>query len=141
MKQQTIMLWTICTLFLFGCHSIQKEEEKTGTAKSQRIEHALPTQKAPLVFERTKVEGKKDTLSFRIARPSNVHIDLEIPTNAGNIRINQVITPEGKIDGPFGKNYRDTLSTTGIYQIIIAESLMQEHPYVGRYRVEISVTR
>src|SRR5690606_13207165 len=84
-----------------------------------------------------KIVGKKDTVSFDLAKPGCVKISLMVPKDSGNIRINQLLMPNGEMDGPFGKVFEDSLHRVGTYKIIIAESLMQENPYAGTYIVKI----
>jgi hypothetical protein len=41
-----------------------------------------------------------------------------------NIRINQIIMPGNKSDGPFGKDHEFNLNRSGAYQLIIGQNLM-----------------
>ena len=94
-----------------------------------------------LRFHREKTLGTKDTISFESIKGSLANIALSVPKDSGNIRINQIIAPDGTADGPFGKTYTDTLSLSGTYLLIIGSSLMQEQPYEGAYNVTISLKK
>lgn len=133
---------TLLLLFLFclvvGCQS-PKEERKVEETVEDLLEYEVPTENKPLDFKREKVLGKKDTISFEIQKPSFVRMKLLLPSDSGNIRINQLVMPDGEMDGPFGKTYEAYFNQLGTYQIIIAESMMAENPYTGDYALRIEM--
>ena len=43
-------------------------------------------------------------------------------TNTGNIRVTQIVLPDGNTDGPFGRDMSYRLSQTGTYQLLIGET-------------------
>src|SRR5690606_33973422 len=114
-------------LFLFclvvGCQS-PKEERKVEETVQDLMEYEIPAENKPLEFQGNKALGKKDTISFEIQKPSFVRMKLLLPSDSRNIRINQLVTPDGEMDGPFGKTYEAHFDQLGIYQVIIAESMM-----------------
>lgn len=55
----------------------------------------------------------------------------------GNVRFNQIIMPDGSMDGPFGRDISYELPTKGTYKLLIGESLMQGDPYDGNFIVEL----
>lgn len=103
------------------------------------MEYDVPAENEPLEFQRTKVLGERDTISFEINKPSLVKMKLSVPGDSGNIRISQLMMPSGEMDGPFGKTYERHLDAVGTYQVIIAESMMAENPYTGDYHLKIGV--
>jgi len=130
-----------CSVFLMILGSCQSGLKSDNIQDSKHYVHQQQSnfEIGYLRFERVKVAKKKDTISFDIQKKSIVDITLSTPADTGNIRINQIIMPDGTMDGPFDKGYEDTLRIAGTYRLIIAESLMQENPYVGEYRVQIAV--
>lgn len=131
-----------CSILLFvigSCQSGSKSSKAQDSISNNTTGEPAVTENQPLQFQLVKISGKRDTLSFDIKRRSVVNATLSTPDETGNIRINQIVMPDGTMDGPFGKTYQDTLHIPGTYQLIIAESLMQENPYTGEYQVKIEV--
>lgn len=56
-----------------------------------------------------------------------------------NIRINQVFTPDGKADGPFGKVIIRPIMKHGMYKIFIGHNLMAEGALETRFYLRIIV--
>ena len=56
-----------------------------------------------------------------------------------NIRFNQIFTPDGKADGPFGKELKRTIHQQGTYKLIIAEDMMQGDEYKGNFELTVMV--
>lgn len=70
---------------------------------------------------------KKDQLKANIV-PEN---------NNMNIRFNQIKTPDGKYDGPFGREISYKISGKGEVWLIIGKNLMAEGDNMGRFSVRI----
>ena len=70
---------------------------------------------------------KKDQLKANII-PEN---------NNMNIRFNQIKTPDGKYDGPFGREISYKISGKGEVWLIIGKNLMADGDNVGRFSVRI----
>ncbi|RZF58849.1 hypothetical protein [Sphingobacterium corticibacterium] len=121
-----------------GCQSSQGDKNVETVVKDV-MEYEVPAKDEPLEFQRNKVRGEKDTISFEIQEPSFVKMTLSTPSDSGNIRINQLRMPDGEMDGPFGKMYEARFDQVGTYQVIIAESMMAENPYTGDYRFRIEI--
>jgi len=117
-------------------------KSKTAETEENKVVEAAPekAEQHDLEFERVKKVGVKDTLTFTLHKSDSVMMKLLLPPGkTGNIRINQLIAPNGGMDGPFGSDYSDSLKIPGTYKVIIAESLMQENPYEGPYKVQIMI--
>lgn len=56
-----------------------------------------------------------------------------------NIRINQIFTPDGKADGPFGRELKHTIKQPGTYKLIIAENMMQGEEWKGKFKLTVKV--
>lgn len=59
--------------------------------------------------------------------------------STANIRINQIFTPSGKADGPFGRELKRALREQGTYKIILAENMMQGEEWKGNFKLTIRV--
>lgn len=58
-----------------------------------------------------------------------------------NIRFNRVISPDGKSNGPFGKEISLPVQQSGTYQFIIAHNLMAEGGLTKQFRLRVSIAR
>jgi len=86
-----------------------------------------------------KKEGEKFNLFFDVTTQTKAFVKIITDDETNNIRINQVITPDQKSDGPFGKDIEFPLYQGGMYQIVIAENLMQGNPFQGNFKIEIEL--
>ncbi len=92
-----------------------------------------------------KVTGKMNGIN----KPVTVYIPIKkgrqlsvllVPSDSiANIRINQIFTPDGKADGPFGRDLKRTLVQEGTYKLIIAEDLMQGDEWKGKFWLTVKV--
>ena len=70
---------------------------------------------------------KKDQLKATI-KPEN---------NNMNIRFNQIKTPDGKYDGPFGRDISYKISGKGEVALIFGKNLMADGDNIGRFSVRV----
>jgi hypothetical protein len=56
-----------------------------------------------------------------------------------NIRINQVVTPDGKADGPFGKSVIRPILKQGMYKLIIGHNLMADGASEGKFDLRVII--
>ena len=138
-----ITLLSIFAIFgltsLVSCNS-ESRQQQTGTSTNAPTNPTQSNEKEGTIhFQRTKVAKERDTLSFDLPHAAWVEIELKTPSNTGNLRINQLIMPDGTTDGPYGREINDSLTKIGTYQIIIGESLMQGDPYAGDYFLKIEI--
>ena len=54
-----------------------------------------------------------------------------------NIRFNQIKTPDGKYDGPFGREISYKISSKGEVWLMIGKNLMADGKNTGRFSVRI----
>lgn len=59
--------------------------------------------------------------------------------SVANVRINQIFTPDGRADGPFGRELKRRLRQQGTYKLIIAEDMMQGDEWKGNFKLTIRV--
>ena len=90
-------------------------------------------------FEIEKEAKEQQTFSFRNDSSSSVFIQIIPQNKLGNIRINQLISPNNEKDGPFGQEINYDLTEKGLYQIRIGESLMQGDTFEGKYTLKLQL--
>lgn len=56
-----------------------------------------------------------------------------------NVRINQIFMPDGKADGPFGKELKRAIHQQGTYKLIISENMMQGEEWKGKFMLTVKV--
>lgn len=56
-----------------------------------------------------------------------------------NIRLSQIISPSGKIEGPFGVKITLNLTESGDWKIVLGEDQMAGNPWKGEYKLLISI--
>jgi hypothetical protein len=86
-----------------------------------------------------KKEGEPFTLNFDVTTQTKAFIKIITENPTANIRVNQIIYPDQKSDGPFGKDVEFPLYQGGMYKIVIDESLMQGNPFNGNFKIEIEL--
>lgn len=130
--------------FINEVPSANEEEPKSNinfdslAVKSKDILPLNSENKKVVAFGEKK-EGEKFILSFEVTTQTKAFIKLSTANDLANLRINQIIMPDQKSEGPFGKDAEFPLYQGGTYQIVIAESLMQGNPYQGKFKVEIEL--
>ncbi|NQD70547.1 hypothetical protein HP439_07430 [Sphingobacterium shayense] len=124
---------------LVSCNTESRQQQAVTSTNKTSNSDELNDKDGTIQFRRTKVAKERDTLSFDLPQEARVRIKLKTPTNTGNLRINQLIMPDGTADGPYGRELSDSLTKIGTYQIIIGESLMQGDPYAGDYFLKIEI--
>ncbi|CAC9976239.1 hypothetical protein [Flavobacterium panici] len=55
----------------------------------------------------------------------------------GNIRFNQIISPDKSSDGPFGMDLNTNLEQKGNYILVIGHSQMADNPFYGKFTVQL----
>jgi len=132
--------FNILGLFLIiGCSGGSNQRESINTSDLSMDNQETPVLTDSIQFRRTKAAKERDTISFELDNPAFVSMLLKMPNNTGNLRINQLLMPDGTSDGPFGKEINENLIAPGTYQVIIGESLMQGSTYAGEYILELRV--
>ncbi|MCC8145848.1 MAG: hypothetical protein LIO93_05280 [Bacteroidales bacterium] len=78
------------------------------------------------------------TVTFEAKEGQKLTAKMTTP-EGGNIRFNQIVSPTGQADGPFGQDIEYDLNETGAWKLIIGGSLMQGDSYNGDFTVTLSV--
>ncbi len=155
-------------LILCGCSCNQTEERTSGKSAviADATSQSLPGYKATVPANKYKknvqhgneidvefsagttsvtVQGNMDSLEREVI--CNVPVTggniikgtLATMNSASNIRFNQVTMPDGKTDGPFGKELNYLITQKGTYRIKIAPGGMAENPYYGEFLVKLYI--
>ena len=155
-------LSVIITIFFLSCSTSQDKKDSTDTSIQQTTDTvanvvipasdpAVNTQhgnEIELVFAKDSISASANghldsagTVScyFSIAKPGKLTATITVPRPAANIRFNQIILPDGKADGPFGRQLEYSLSQRGRYQLKIGRSLMANDGYMGDFVVRLRV--
>lgn len=84
-----------------------------------------------------KKRGQEQTFLIKNTNYSKIIVSIEPAIDSANLRINQLISPSGISNGPFGRELTSDLVEKGVYQLRIGESLMQGEPYQGKYTLKL----
>lgn len=93
----------------------------------------------------TTVSGKMKginhpvTVLIPIRQGKQLIASLKTEDTLANIRINQIFTPGGKADGPFGRELKFAIKRQGTYKLIIGENLMQGDEWKGKFDLTVKV--
>ena len=93
----------------------------------------------------TTVEGEMKgfghpvTVYIPIKQGRHFEAQLTSDDSTANVRINQIITPDGKADGPFGREWKFAIHQQGMYKLLISENLMQGDEWKGKFKLRITV--
>lgn len=79
------------------------------------------------------------TVLIPIRQGKQLTASLKTEDSLANIRINQIFTPDGKADGPFGRELKLVIKQQGTYKLIIAENLMQGDEWKGKFDLTVKV--
>ncbi len=60
-------------------------------------------------------------------------------STGGNLRLSQIIMPDGNMDGPFGTDSTVELTQFGGYELIFHENMMSGDPWSGNAIVTITL--
>ncbi|WP_018615548.1 hypothetical protein [Segetibacter koreensis] len=159
----------IAFVVLVGCNNANNSSEINGsiTTKNDSVSNENGTIKNSTSNEEAAGNDEKNDSTILISFPKdstwvtvngkmkgmNHPVTVYIPVKQGkqltatiipddstaNIRINQVFTPDGKADGPFGRELKRTLRQQGTYKLILAENLMQGDEWKGNFKLTIRV--
>ncbi|MEI7477366.1 MAG: hypothetical protein WCJ81_02310 [bacterium] len=69
-----------------------------------------------------------------------ITLTVQSPSSKTSVRVSQIISPDGKADGPFSQNTVFKAPSQGMYNFIIKPNLMaSEEPYTGEVKVYVSI--
>lgn len=139
------LLCTGAVIVSCGQRSTKKDKDAasvTTTSKAAQKNDSIPLS-IDLSTGYAKTSIHKDSAqtvwaSFDSPGNESLYGRIVLPaSNAGNLRFNQIISPEGNSDGPFGRDISYYMTHGGSYTLAIGESLMQGDPYDGNFIIEL----
>lgn len=114
----------------------QSNKEVKATQATQEVTVTQPIEKE--VKGELKGLEDKQTVTFEAKEGQELTAALFTPDPA-NIRLNQIISPSGASDGPFGQEVTYSINETGTWKLIVGGSLMQGDAYYGPFTVKITL--
>jgi hypothetical protein len=66
-------------------------------------------------------------------------VTFPMTATGGNLRLSQIVMPDGNMDGPFGIDSTITLAQLGRYNLIFNENMMSGDPWSGNAIVTITL--
>lgn len=118
--------------------TIQKIDNDTDEIKNGQIIKVVDGEKLPLLIdEKFTDKNQKLVLKIRNYKKSSLKASILSQNNKMNIRFNQIKTPDGKFDGPFGRDLSYKIPKNGEVWLIIGKNLMAEGDIVGDFSVRI----
>lgn len=92
------------------------------------------------VMEGTWNAERHDSLFlFEVIRPAALYVQLVPGKPTLNLRINQVLLPDGSADGPFGSQLRYSLKQKGWHALRIGPNRMAEGDTAGSFRLTLHI--
>jgi hypothetical protein len=122
----------------FACN----KPSSPNVTKNQQGETVITLEKdSNFVVINDTLNGLSDKKTYVIeAQDGQTFIaKITTPSDTANIRINQIISPSGEADGPFGKDITYPIAETGAWKIILGGSLMQGDDYKGSYKLTLVI--
>jgi len=118
--------------------TLQSVNTKSEENVSKQNGETVDGEKLPSTLE-CEFTDKVQKVVVRIANYKKDQLKANIipENNNMNIRFNQIKTPDGKYDGPFGREISYKISGKGEVWLIIGKNLMAEGDNVGRFSVRI----
>jgi len=152
------LLMLLLSVFFFSCQ--QKENKKVPVAATDSIatnknEKEKENEKENLqtgdtIFMNFKnekgfftAEGLIDSIhprvyvKFKNEDLGDLKANIVPTTGKGNIRFNQIISPDNASDGPFGMDLNIPLTQKGNYILVIGHSQMADNPFWGKFKVQL----
>ena len=144
------VVYLLLGLLLTGCGQSGNRKQATAgsdTAPQKREIIAVPSDSGTVKMNLTDGNGK---LSVRKEPRQTVTLEFEsgdykkleaqiVPEKPGNLRISQIVLPDGTMDGPFGQSIRYDIPSPGTVRLLIGESLMQGDPWSGEFTVSVTL--
>ncbi|QGK74274.1 hypothetical protein [Flavobacterium sp. SLB02] len=142
----------LLSAFLFSCQQKENKSAPVPTSdsiitKKEVTENKQVGDTIYMDFKNEKglfiAEGVIDSIhprvyvKFKNEDSGNLTANIIPTTGKGNIRFNQIISPDNASDGPFGMDLNIALQQKGNYIIVIGHSQMADSPYWGKFKVKM----
>ncbi|MFL9835082.1 hypothetical protein [Chryseobacterium terrae] len=120
--------------------TLKKENNKVEVTetKNGEIIKIVDGEKLPVLIDE-KFTDKNQKLIIKIKNYEKTDLKASVlpENNNMNIRFNQIKTPDGKFDGPFGRDISYKIPKNGDVWLIIGKNLMAEGDLTGNFSVRI----
>ncbi len=149
-------------VLLAGCHNVNTRQgvdstivpssDTTGAPVIQ--DTIIPVESFDTIIHIQFLPGDSAVIRGKmqgVAKPVTVLIPVEkakqlvvaiLPEDSiANIRINQIFTPDGKADGPFGRELTHPVRQQGTYKIVLAENMMQGNEWKGHFKLKVKLVK
>ena len=147
MKNYQALLLSVC---LFSCQQNGQKKAAIITSDTLVVKETAAANKqngdtihVDLLAEKglAIAEASIDSLHPRAYVQFNMEVSVLLKasivptTGKGNIRFNQILSPDKTSDGPFGTDLEIHLKQKGSYVLVIGRSLMADNPFSGEFKV------
>ncbi|MDR1761650.1 MAG: hypothetical protein LBR55_04305 [Bacteroidales bacterium] len=141
MKKLFLLTPIAALLITSACNNTTKPAGATSI-NQQNETIATPAKETNPVVINDTMNGLSDRKTYTIEAEKGQTLSANIvtPSDTANIRIDQIISPSGQGDGPFGKDIMTyDISESGTWQVIVAGSMMQGEDYKGKFTLTLAV--
>lgn len=115
-------------------------QEVTATVAVDSVVHLTVVDgEAKATYE--KALRERVTFGFEAGDYKKVHVELKSDDTTANIRLSQIVMPDGSADGPWGREMDYDLPSGGFYRLIVIENMMAEDPWAGRFAIVVRLSK
>lgn len=82
-----------------------------------------------------------DSVSFTNTNGKNLKVKISFLGKTGNLRLSQIVLPDGTMDGPFWVETNYQLTQNGKYTLKFNENQMAWDPWSGTAQIDISIDK
>lgn len=108
------------------------------TVEGNKIIRTVDASQLPFTIgEQFTDENQQFVIVIKNVTKSTISAKINTIEKDRNLRINQIILPDGSSDGPFSKEMKYTKKKNGTYKIVIGKNLMAEGKLVGNVSVSV----
>lgn len=108
------------------------------TVEGNKIIRTVDASQLPFTIgEQFTDENQQFIIVINNVSKSTIFAKINTVEKDRNLRINQIILPDGSSDGPFSKEMKYSKKKNGTYKIVIGKNLMAEGKLVGNVSVTV----
>lgn len=147
--KRSLFIPVIASLLLAGCVGRGNNKESASPVSDTLSSRHITADGRILakLNERSEAEikdsisgiGAHRTFIIEAQKGQTLKASVKPDSLPANIRINQIVSPSGKMDGPFGRDMEYELNEAGQWKIIVGESNMQGDDYKGRFTLYVKL--
>jgi hypothetical protein len=146
-------------IFAIACshnNNQSKEVEKDSLSIVKKVTtNAIVDARGDSIIDLTFPGGDSSVVVLGKLESTDQHITVRVPVrdkrklsatllpldSLTNIRFNQIVDPNGKSAGPFGRTISIATQQNGTYQLFIAHNLMAEGGLAKEFRLQVTLSR